>query len=305
MNSTLACSLVASKVNYNSEKERPAIVHVEAGLRSFDRSMPEEINRIVTDHIADLLFVTEESARINLLNEGISDDKIFFVGNTMIDSLINTQNQSIKSIILDKLGFSKPGCSASSEKAIGSHTPYALLTLHRPANVDNKEIFRDIIAALMEISKDLEIIFPIHPRTLGRIREFKFENHFNFKKMEKNDMKETILMNDNNIYLIDPVGHRDFMCLMMNAKIVLTDSGGIQEETTFLRIPCITLRENTERPVTVNMGTNIVAGVDKDKIINAYNFQKNRQFHNSIPKYWDGKAGQRIIDTIVKVQKES
>jgi len=318
VNSTVACALVASKIQYdgstqnsklithNSGVKRPLIAHVEAGLRSFDRTMPEEINRLLTDAISDFLFTTEERANQNLLCEGISKEKIFFVGNTMIDTLLKHREKAQQSKILEKLGLINLQLKIRNSNLI----PYGVLTLHRPSNVDNRETFQDVLEALLEISKHLPIIFPVHPRTLNRIKEFNFEDYFNFNSV--------LSTQPPHIYCVDPLGYLDFLCLMSNSKLVLTDSGGMQEETTVLGIPCITMRENTERPVTITFGTNILAGVQKEQIISAALSQLKKYYsislnimintqnstlstqHSFSPPLWDGKAGYRIVQILVE-----
>ncbi len=270
VNSTIACALTASKLGIK-------IIHVEAGLRSFDRSMPEEINRVLTDALSDVLFTTEKSAEENLLREGIAKDKIFLVGNVMVDTLLKHKKKAQKSEMLFRLGL------IDSKLA-----PYAVLTLHRPGNVDNKTNLINILEALKEISKRLPIIFPIHPRTKKQIENMNLSGYFQSLPRFKG------------IHCIDPLGYLDFLCLMSNARLVLTDSGGIQEETTVLSIPCLTIRENTERPVTVTEGTNCVVGTDKQRIIeessNALNGKKSLR---RIPEMWDGKAAKRIIIMLI------
>ncbi|MCH8067643.1 MAG: UDP-N-acetylglucosamine 2-epimerase (non-hydrolyzing) [Nanoarchaeota archaeon] len=248
------------------------VAHVEAGLRSFDKTMPEEINRIRTDEISDFLFTTEESGNKNLLNEGISKDKIFFVGNVMIDTLLKHKEKSKKSNILSKLGLDK--------------NSYAVLTLHRPSNVDNKEGFENIIAILEKIQEKIKIVFPVHPRTKKNIELF--------------DLNEKI-KNMKNLIITEPLGYLDFLCLMSNSKLVLTDSGGIQEETTVLGIPCITLRKNTERPVTVEQGTNLLVSTDANKVIEESLKVIDNQIKSDrrIPELWDGNAAQRIVDILL------
>ncbi|MDO8426265.1 MAG: UDP-N-acetylglucosamine 2-epimerase (non-hydrolyzing) [Deltaproteobacteria bacterium] len=285
VNSTLACALVASKAFYING-ERALIAHVESGLRSFDRTMPEEVNRVVTDHISDILFVTEESGVRNLLNEGIPGEKIHFVGNTMIDTLIAFQDKAESSGIIGRLGLT------SNSKATA---PYGLLTLHRPSNVDNKDAFLNIILALDEFSGQMPVVFPAHPRTMSRIREFGFEGYFH---LANNGAEDSLLRS--RINLIEPLGYIDFLSLMMNSRIVLTDSGGIQEETTCLGVPCVTLRENTERPVTEKEGTNIVAGVTREGIVSSIKYQLNREFKKKMPKNWNGKASSKIIGVLLK-----
>jgi UDP-N-acetylglucosamine 2-epimerase (non-hydrolysing) len=287
VNSTIACSLVASKLEIK-------VIHVEAGLRSFDRSMPEEINRVLTDAISDLLFTTEESANENLRLEGIPGERIHFVGNVMIDTLLKHRQKAQSSNILLKLGLETSSLSSRASNV----TPYGVLTLHRPSNVDSKEAFKEVIEALAQVAAQLPIIFPVHPRTLNRIKEFQLVKHFKFL----NGNSELRAPNSN-VYCLEPLGYLDFLQLMSNAKLVLTDSGGIQEETTILGIPCVTIRENTERPITVTHGTNVIAGVKKENIINAA-FAQLRKFSEassvSPPPFWDGKAAERIVEILAK-----
>jgi UDP-N-acetylglucosamine 2-epimerase (non-hydrolysing) len=272
VNSTVACALVAAKISYDANNTHPIIAHVEAGLRSFDRGMPEEINRIVTDHLSDVLFVTEESGVRNLIHEGIPDEKIFFVGNTMIDSLMAHKDKADASNVLDRLQL-KDGSSVAR---------YALLTLHRPSNVDNRETFLSILNGLDELSSSVPVVFPTHPRTRQRITEFGLASHFESGR----------------IALADPLGYLDFMCVMKNASLVVTDSGGIQEETTCLGVPCVTVRENTERPVTVTCGTNVIAGTETSGIRQAIRAHMIAPRKNQIPEKWDGRAAKRIVTVI-------
>ena len=290
VNSTLACSLAAAKLPSAPHKSRPLIAHVEAGLRSFDREMPEEINRVLTDHLADLLFVTEKAGLSNLRHEGISPEKIFFVGNTMIDSLLAFKEQAHQSQILDQLGL------RAGEGRNGSGRPakrYALLTLHRPSNVDECSSFQEVLEGLSDLTRRTEIIFPVHPRTRRRIEEFGFERYFRSVANQQADQRIQ------GIRLIDPLGYLDFVCLMKNAGLVLTDSGGIQEETTCLGVPCVTIRENTERPVTVKHGTNVIAGTSSSGIRKAIARQMARKVKPCVPEKWDGKAAQRIIPILI------
>ncbi len=264
VNSTLAAAIVACKLHIK-------VAHVEAGLRSFDRTMPEEINRILTDSISDLLFVTEQSGLDNLADEGKDDNKVFFVGNVMIDSLIEHLDKAQNSTILQDLGLQ-------------AHN-YVSMTLHRPSNVDRKEAFGRILQTIEKIQHKLPVIFPIHPRTRKMIKQLGFQDDVARMK---------------NLRLLDPLGYLDFMRLMSQSRVVLTDSGGIQEETTYLGIPCITLRDNTERPVTVTMGTNRLVGTDSEKLMEALNtalnnFKKDHQ----TPPLWDGKTSDRIIDVVL------
>jgi len=264
VNSTLAGALTAAKLNI-------PVAHIEAGLRSFDMSMPEEINRLLTDHISDYLFVTESSGVRNLLNENISKKKIYFVGNIMIDTLVKLKTQIQKSKILEKLNLKKKA--------------YAVLTLHRPENVDKKERFLEILAALKEIQKIIKIVWPIHLRTKKQIKEFKFDKFIKGLK---------------NLILIKPLGYIEMINLMENSKFMITDSGGIQEETTFLKVPCLTFRKNTERPVTVEIGTNTLCTTGKMLVREANNILKEKSKKGCIPKYWDGKSATRIVNILVR-----
>lgn len=288
VNSTLACALAASKVVYDSNRSGPLIAHVEAGLRSFDKSMPEEINRILTDHISDFLFVTEDSGIANLRNEGISSDKIHFVGNTMIDTLLSFDKKADESTILKRLSLVTKKEPSAQESAL----PYALLTLHRPSNVDKIDNLLSILEALEELKSRLIVVFPVHPRTKKRIEEFGLSDRFTSNNSAEGSGKR--------IRLIDPLGYLDFLCLMKRARIVLTDSGGIQEETTFFGVPCVTIRANTERPVTVTNGTNVLAGLTKEQIVSAVEYQFGRTLETRVPELWDGRAATRIIEIIVR-----
>lgn len=283
VNSTLACALVTSKIAFDGQGTRPLIAHVEAGLRSFDLRMPEEINRIITDHLSDLLFVTEESGVRNLEREGIATEKIHFVGNTMIDSLVASLPRAERSLILDRMGLRRTG---------GAGSRYVLLTLHRPSNVDDRETLVSVLRGIKRISESLRVLFLAHPRTRKRITEFGLEDFF----CEPNEEASP----DAGIYLLDPLGYLDFLCLMKHAALVVTDSGGIQEETTCLAVPCVTVRENTERPVTVECGTNRIAGTQAENIREAIDEQINRMAQPRRPEKWDGKAAERILTIIVE-----
>jgi UDP-N-acetylglucosamine 2-epimerase (non-hydrolysing) len=264
VNSTLACALVCVKLGVK-------VAHVEAGLRSRDRTMPEEINRLLTDQIADLLFTPSEDADKNLLAEGIPTERIRFVGNIMIDSLLKHLPRARESNIGKDLGL--------------SDTDYAVLTLHRPSNVDDVNNFGKILGALEEISKQLPIIFPVHPRTRKMISELGYSDRIDKSKA---------------LRLIEPLGYLDFLSLYSKARLVLTDSGGIQEETTVLGVPCLTLRENTERPITVDMGTNVVVGSNPKRIVVAALEaldEKSKQSH-PIPPLWDGHTAERILNEL-------
>ncbi|MDQ3129246.1 MAG: UDP-N-acetylglucosamine 2-epimerase (non-hydrolyzing) [Acidobacteriota bacterium] len=267
VNSTIACAIVCAKLGVK-------VAHVEAGLRSRDRSMPEEINRILTDSISDLLLTTSQDADENLKREGVSEEKIKFVGNVMIDSLFYSLKLAENSNIRQDLSL--------TEKE------YAVLTLHRPSNVDEKEIFSGLLDALVSISEKLPIIFPVHPRTKANIEKFDFT-----KKIA-----------NSNIKFIEPLGYLDFMRLYSGARLVLTDSGGLQEETTALEIPCLTLRENTERPITIEMGTNILVGTNPEKIKQTAFEILARQTvsqNKKIPPLWDGRTAERICDTLLEI----
>lgn len=265
VNSTVACSLVSSKLLI-------PVAHVEAGLRSFDRTMPEEINRILTDSIADFLFVSERSGLTNLRNEGIPDSKVFFTGNVMIDSLVQFREKARRSAIKKSLGVAEKG--------------YAVVTLHRPSNVDEKENLANILSALESISKKHTVIFPVHPRTRKMIDEFK--------------LSEKFLLNTNMVFC-DPLGYLDFLCLLESAALAITDSGGIQEETTYLGVPCLTMRENTERPVTVTEGTNTLMGFNYQKTTaEAETVFQGKYKKGRVPELWDGKTAERITRVIAE-----
>ena len=288
VNSTIACTLVAAKIDYPAghHRKRPVIVHVEAGLRSFDREMPEEINRILTDSLSDLLFVTEQSGVQNLQNEGIPDKKIHLVGNVMIDTLIDHIEKSNESKI---------------KKLLSISGQYGLVTLHRPSNVDNMHSLEPIINALHSISRDIPLYFPAHPRTLQKIEQFGLKDFFNWQFMQEASPVNLSDSTDSSIYLTPPLGYLDFLNLTTEAAVVITDSGGIQEETTFLGVPCVTLRDNTERPVTVTEGTNYLIGTDPQKILAIVNaILAGQKKKSNIPQFWDGKTGARIIEIIVK-----
>lgn len=263
VNSTIACSLTAVKLGIK-------IAHVEAGLRSFDKTMPEEINRILTDAISDYLFVTEPSAIVNLKNEGKSEKNIFFVGHVMIDNLINHLPKIENSDILIRLKLT------SQE--------YIVVTLHRPSNVDKKERLEELLNFLLNISKQRKIVFPIHPRTEKNLKSFGLYDS----------------IKSENIIITQPIGYIDFIKLVKNSLCVITDSGGIQEETTYLKIPCITLRESTERPITVDIGTNYLVGNDLNLCKEIFNNILDGNIKKSrTPDLWDGKASERIVNTLI------
>ena len=263
VNSTMAATLVASKL-------RVKVAHIEAGLRSRDRSMPEEINRLVTDALADLLLTPSRDADENLLGEGISPEKIRFVGNVMIDTLRRSMERARTSTVIERFGL-QPGC-------------FGTMTLHRPSNVDHRDTLAGILDALDVVQQRLPIVFPAHPRTRARLEEFGF--------MES-------LSKQSNLILTEPLGYLDFLQLYSNSLVVLTDSGGIQEETTALGIPCLTLRENTERPITVTEGTNRLVGSDPEVIKReALAALDDRRSAGRVPELWDGRAAGRIVDAI-------
>jgi UDP-N-acetylglucosamine 2-epimerase (non-hydrolysing) len=277
VNSTIACALVAAK-------ERILVAHVEAGLRSFDRSMPEEINRILTDALADLLFTTEESANRNLANEGVAPGKVFFVGNLMIDSLVRA------------LKIARP-FSLRSELGLGEK-PYAVLTLHRPSNVDNGDQLRATLDAVADLAHRIPVVFPAHPRTAKNIEAFGL-------KAVKTWQGGSI--HGPGLCMMPPASYLDFLDLMQHAVMVITDSGGVQEETTYLGVPCLTYRDNTERPVTISMGTNRVVGCDPQHLLlNALEVLESAPHRPGRsaplrPPLWDGRTAPRIVGILKEV----
>ncbi len=262
VNSTLACALVAAKLNVS-------IAHIEAGLRSFDRSMPEEINRVLTDRLSELLFTTEGSAGENLVREGIAEHRIHFVGNVMIDTLLAHRDRARAMRVPESHGL----------------TPdrYAVLTMHRSSNVDDDSVFARLLEAIAEIARDIPVVFPVHPRT---------------RSVVSRSALAAALVHEGRLRLFDPLGYLEFLGLMIGCRVMLTDSGGIQEETTVLGVPCITLRNNTERPVTVSHGTNRVAGTDPSRILDAWRRVLREPPAPAVPPLWDGAAAGRIIDVI-------
>jgi UDP-N-acetylglucosamine 2-epimerase (non-hydrolysing) len=280
VNSTAACALTAAKL-------RVRVAHVEAGLRSFDRSMPEEINRIVTDALSDFLFTTEDSANENLRREGQPPEKVFFVGNVMIDSLLSCRRLAERSTILDRLEL--------TPRRYG--TDYALVTLHRPGNVDAAEKLDAILGALAELSWEMPVVLPLHPRTRARIQEFGLTRYIDAIGAGGSP----VVIHPGRISVLDPVGYLDFLRLLSAARVVLTDSGGIQDETTCLGIPCLTLRENTERPVTLTAGTSTLVGNDPDRIIAcARGVLANGARQPLLPPLWDGHAAERIVGVLAE-----
>ena len=262
VNSTIACSLTSKKLGVPT-------AHIEAGLRSFDRDMPEEINRILTDAVCDLLFVSEQSGLKNLRAEGIPDNKVFFVGNVMIDSLTYFLREADTSKILEKLNVNRE--------------PFVLATFHRPSNVDTKRNLSSLVNLLNNISENRQVIFPIHPRSR--------------KNLEEHGLRDSL---KENVLLTEPIGYIDFIKLVKEAELILTDSGGIQEESTYLGVPCITLRKSTERPITIEIGTNHLAGDDPEKAQQIADLILNgKSKKGEIPEKWDGKSSERIVDIIV------
>jgi UDP-N-acetylglucosamine 2-epimerase (non-hydrolysing) len=265
VNSTIACALVAVKLGVR-------VAHVEAGLRSFDRSMPEEINRILTDGISDFLFVSERSGLDNLKAEGVSDDKVFFVGNTMIDTLLANRESARRTNILAGLALTPKN--------------YAVLTLHRPGNVDDPDTLARLLDVLESISVRLPIVFPVHPRTRSSFDRFGLATRVKAAK---------------GLRLLDPLGYLEFLELVAESRFVLTDSGGIQEETTVLGVPCLTMRSNTERPSTIEEGTNVLVGNDPDMIGPAVEkVLAGKSRHGTIPPLWDGHAAERIVAILAR-----
>jgi UDP-N-acetylglucosamine 2-epimerase (non-hydrolysing) len=268
INSTLAGAIVAAKLGV-------PVAHVEAGLRSFDRAMPEELNRLMTDAISDWLLVSERSGVENLKREGAADERVFFVGNVMIDTLLATRQQFEQSPILSQLKLDK------------HDGKYAVVTLHRPSNVDNPATLSGLMRALEELQAEMPVVFPVHPRTRG--------------KMAALDLRPMP-----NLTLTEPLGYLDFMKLVAHSRLVLTDSGGIQEETTVLGVPCLTLRSNTERPATVTDGTNVLVGPDPATIGQAWRGTLNNPPRKGrVPELWDGNTAGRIIDTLIRNPRKS
>lgn len=269
VNSTISCALVAVK------KGIP-VIHVEAGLRSYDRDMPEEINRVLTDQISDLLFTTERSAEANLVREGINPDRVHFVGNVMIDTLRYNLDRAVDPAEV----FS--GAESTFDRG-DLESGYALLTMHRPSNVDKPKNLKQLLDTLCSISERIPLVFPTHPRTAQRIRE---------QALGEQISRARILQ-------LPPQGYLEMLGLMQGARLVLTDSGGIQEETTALGVPCITLRENTERPITAEEGTNTVVGIDPVKIVEAVDeVMSTGGKAGRVPEFWDGNAAERIVEVI-------
>jgi UDP-N-acetylglucosamine 2-epimerase (non-hydrolysing) len=295
--STLACTLVAIKMGIK-------VAHVEAGLRSFDRTMPEELNRILTDSVADYLFVTEESGMQHLKNEGVADERVFFAGNVMIDSLVRYQEKAKTTTILEDLGLStsdsrlataaeRPLSTSDSRLATAAKRPpatsdYIVMTMHRPANVDTEKGLQSILELIELSSRDTKIIFPVHPRTRAHMEKFGLADRL--------DQVQNLIMTE-------PLGYLEFIQLMSNATAILTDSGGIQEETTYLGVPCLTFRDSTERPITVSLGTNqLLSDLDPKKTYAALQeILSGKVKKGSIPPLWDGKAAERIAAQLAEL----
>ena len=265
VNSTIACALVAAKKNV-------PVIHVEAGLRSFDRAMPEEINRVLTDQISTLLFTTEPAARENLLHEGVDESQIHFVGNVMIDTLKHSLEQSVPAA---KTLAGIPG----QESFLDSDSGYCVLTLHRPSNVDEPALFRQLLETVRAVSESIPVVFPVHPRTRKRVVELGLQE----------------MLESDRIACLQPLGYLEMLGLVSTARLVMTDSGGLQEETTVVGVPCVTLRNNTERPVTVEQGTNTIVGQDRAQILAVVNdVLSSGGKRGRVPELWDGKAAERI-----------
>lgn len=276
INSTMACTITAKKLNIK-------VAHVEAGLRSRDMTMPEEINRLCTDILCDYLFTTDHFANENLQSEGMPEEKIHFVGNVMIDTLL-THSQQAKTLGT----YSRMGLEQGN---------YGTITIHRPSNVDDKEVLKGILEALQEIATDIPLIFPIHPRTKKMLHVFDLQRFLSPLEEKYGAVKS-------GLWSTEPLGYLDFLNLKMNAKFVITDSGGLQEETTVLGVPCITIRNNTGRPITCEIGTNLVIGSHRETILDTVRtLMSGNQRKGTIPEKWDGKAAERIVEVILGVYK--
>jgi UDP-N-acetylglucosamine 2-epimerase (non-hydrolysing) len=280
VNSTLACALAAAKLSLREPftwsrgtRRRPVVAHVEAGLRSFDEDMPEEVNRKLIDAISDLLFVSEPSGVTNLAREGVAPERVFFVGNVVIDTLLAARGPALRSVVLEELGITGGA--------------YGLVTLHRPSNVDDPAVLRGLVSTLDAIATRLPLVFPLHPRTRQRLED------------------AGVGLDPSRWTLTPPVGYLEFLRLQSEARVVLTDSGGIQEETTVLGVPCVTLRENTERPVTISEGTNILAGAGREGILRAFEQALAMPRAGRAPRYWDGKAAERVVAVLVDAFREA
>ena len=273
VNSTIACALVVSKFQLaapfcwkGATRRRPIMIHVEAGLRSFDDDMPEEVNRRLTDTISDVLFVSEPAGLENLAREAVPAGKVFFVGNVMIDTLLAAKDRAMRSPILEDLGL--------------TGREYGLVTLHRPSNVDDPAALSGLLDVLDEVARELPLVFPVHPRTRARLATM------------------GIALEAPRWRLTDPLGYLDFLKLQASSRVVFTDSGGVQEETTVLGVPCVTLRTSTERPVTIHEGTNQLAGTDRGAVLAAFRHALAQARGSRVPKFWDGRAADRVAETL-------
>ena len=281
VNATCACSITA-------KKEQVKLAHIESGLRSFDMSMPEEINRMVTDRLSDILFTTDEFADKNLIDEGVTQDKIKRVGNIMIDTLLDHKQQAESKSISDIISINR---IPESQSVYGHLNDFAVVTLHRPSNVDEKTVFSRIVKLLADsVCKEMSVIWPVHPRTMHRLKEY--------------DLFESLLV-QRNLILLKPIDYLDLLKLNIHANVVLTDSGGVQEECCVLGTPCLTLRWNTERPVTLREygGVNILVGNDVERIKKGFDQLKNLSKRPFAPQYWDGLTAERIVNTLVEQTK--
>jgi UDP-N-acetylglucosamine 2-epimerase (non-hydrolysing) len=286
VNSTAACALVAAKVHYNGATpfQRPLVAHVEAGLRSRDRTMPEEVNRVVTDAVSDVLFTTCREATVNLLAEGIPAERIRFVGNPMIDSLLRCLGAAERCGLLDELAL--------------RGMPFGLCTLHRPSNVDHPAVLEGILDALAEIASDVPILMPLHPRTRARVAQFGLRARLTPLARPASQPPRKGLM------ALEPLPYLEMLMAMKAARFVLTDSGGIQEETAALGVPCVTLRDNTERPVTITEGTNVLAGVTRRGILEGLEEALRKTARGGrVPELWDGRAGERIVAALEELAR--
>jgi len=312
VNSTVACTLVGAKITYppighgkdGRGRRRPILGHVEAGLRSGDRSMPEEINRILTDALSDLLFVTENTAKRNLRLEGIPSQHIFFVGNTMVDTLLKHRAGAQQAPFISRMErFQRSKLLTSGKqnsRGGSSRVPYGVVTLHRPSNVDQETVFKGIMKALKRISRRLPLLFSIHPRTMNQLKAFGLDKHVSFEYFSN----QQPISPKAGIFLLPPLSYLDCLGLVSQSKVVLTDSGGLQEETTALGVPCVTIRNNTERPITITQGSNVLAGTDPTAIERLTIRQLKAQRACRKPPYWDGLAGKRIVKVLLKQSKE-
>jgi UDP-N-acetylglucosamine 2-epimerase (non-hydrolysing) len=284
VNSTLACALVVPKIAYDAAGTRPLLVHVEAGLRSHDRTMPEEINRVLTDAVSDVLFTTSRDGDENLVAEGIARERIHFVGNPMIDSLRRCAARAEPSVLRD-LGL--------------TDRSFAVCTLHRPSNVDRAEVLQEILNTLQEVAEELPVLLPLHPRTRQRIQQFGLHERVASITRPVREVPCRGLL------ALEPLTYLEMLAALQSARCVFTDSGGIQEETTALGVPCVTLRENTERPVTITEGTNVLGGTTRAGILAALAASRAKAANGTrVPELWDGHAGMRIVEVLGRMGME-